>query len=95
MCIQNKQEATLSLFDYLCNTKDKGLLFSLLSYFCNLEIWVFKSNRGVFFNLLVINKYYTPKIFFTTNSIKTSVKGSFSSVKWFFLVSIANYIKLL
>ena len=37
-------------------------LISLLSYFCDRETCVFKSSGRLLFSLLIINKYYTPKM---------------------------------
>ena len=39
-----------------------GLLFSLFNYFCNLETFAFKTGGRLLFSLLIINKYYTPKM---------------------------------
>ena len=47
-----------------CVFKSSGrLLFSLFGYFCNTKHVCSKQEGGCFFSLLMINKYYTTKMF--------------------------------
>ena len=52
---------------------------------------MFETNGSYLFSLLIINKYYTLKMFFSTNFIKTSVKDAFGCT----LFCLADCITLL